>query len=1075
MTALSVRRLDGEIIPPSARVSVIGTLHPLNAASGARIRCEVAAGSSIDELLDVALASRPGWRARYRLVVCIAGHEIEQAYWTRVRVKPGVIVTFRPRLQGSDTIWRSVLTVVVAIAAFALAAPTGGASLVAAAGFEAGTTAAAIASAVVAATVIAAGTLAINALFPIRPPASSSGSVNSAALNSIQGAQNVADPFGPIPVVLGRHRQSPRMAAKPYTEINGRDQWLQLLLVAGYGPLLMEDFKVGETPLSSYTDYEIDILQGYESDPPTYLYRGNVDEVPLSIQMDNTVDAPGVVGTGGDWQTQISSPDSDVVSVDFAASEGCFAVNDKGAPDDWRVPINVRYRPVAGGAYTTVTRATEFQRYTAPDRRGYAIQLPARGQYEIGVQKGTGNGNSDKIKDTIVWTAIRSQKASATITFPKPLAKIALRIKATDQLSGVINTLNCVCTSLVTAFNGTSWVPNTASRNPADLFRYVLQGPANARPVADAAIDIDNLEAFWADCVANGWVFDQVVTAAGNVNDKLWDICAAAFAAPIWINGRWGVVWDRPEDDIVDHFTPRNSWDFQGQKPYPQQPHGWRVSFINRDNGFTQDERIVYDDGYDETNATLFEAIEFPGVTDPDLIWKLGRRHIAQSRLRPEKITLKVGWEQLVCTKGDRVRVTHDVMLIGLASGRVKAVAGQVVTFDEQVTIEGGKAYSMQFRVPDDIRVVDRSVHAAVVAGDYRSLTLVGDLSLVAAALDAGSAPLFGFGEAERESAVYRVQEIVPDSDLAATLVLVDDAPDISTADTGEIPAYNPNVTVPPDPFSLPPRDLQYFEAIDGFGTAARAIVRLSWQVPRFGRITAFEVQQRDDDVGGPWVTVDSVPPPRTSTDVPLINAGVWSFRVRCVFSDGTVSAWVSLIGLNLAGLTFPPDDITNLHLKAVDGQTVLDWNIVADQRLIDYEIRKGTSWDTGLVVGDVVSQPPWATTGDGTYHVRAYVLSPFGIRIYSVVTSRSMSPGPSSTSAVLLSAASGPSTRRPAFCRAKTGSLRPTCLDRMMSLAWRPPGSFAPSRFGGSRPKAITTCSDRRTYSTRQTCSAAM
>jgi hypothetical protein len=95
------------------------------------------------------------------------------------------------------------------------------------------------------------------------------------------------------------------------------------------------------------------------------------------------------------------------------------------------------------------------------------------------------------------------------------------------------------------------------------------------------------------------------------------------------------VVWDRPDDDIVDHFTPRNSWDFQGQKPYAQQPHGWRVSFINRDNGFTQDERIVYDDGYDETNATLFEGIEFPGVTDPDLIWKLGRRHIAQSRLRP--------------------------------------------------------------------------------------------------------------------------------------------------------------------------------------------------------------------------------------------------------------------------------------------------------------------------------------------------------------------------------------------------------------------------------------------------------
>jgi hypothetical protein len=752
MTALSVRRLDGEIIPPSARVSVIGTLHPLNAASGARIRCEVAAGSSIDELLDVALASRPGWRARYRLVVCIAGHEIEQAYWTRVRVKPGVIVTFRPRLQGSDTIWRSVLTVVVAIAAFALAAPTGGASLVAAAGFEAGTTAAAIASAVVAATVIAAGTLAINALFPIRPPASSSGSVNSAALNSIQGAQNVADPFGPIPVVLGRHRQSPRMAAKPYTEINGRDQWLQLLLVAGYGPLLMEDFKVGETPLSSYTDYEIDILQGYESDPPTYLYRGNVDEVPLSIQMDNTVDAPGVVGTGGDWQTQISSPDSDVVSVDFAASEGCFAVNDKGAPDDWRVPINVRYRPVAGGAYTTVTRATEFQRYTAPDRRGYAIQLPARGQYEIGVQKGTGNGNSDKIKDTIVWTAIRSQKASATITFPKPLAKIALRIKATDQLSGVINTLNCVCTSLVTAFNGTSWVPNTASRNPADLFRYVLQGPANARPVPDAAIDIDNLEAFWADCVANGWVFDQVVTAAGNVYDKL------ATSVPRGVRG--ADLDQRPLGRGLGPARPTTSSStspratrgtFRARSPTRSSRTAGACRSSTATTASPRTSASSMTTATTPTNATLFEGIEFPGVTDPDLIWKHGRRHIAQSRLRPEKITLKVGWEHLVCTRGDRVRVTHDVLLIGLASGRVKAVAGQVVTFDEQVTIEGGKTYGMQFRVPEDIRVIDRAVDVVTSPGDYTQLTLVGDLS-PASVHSMPAAPLFAFGETEQEA-----------------------------------------------------------------------------------------------------------------------------------------------------------------------------------------------------------------------------------------------------------------------------------------------------------------------------------
>jgi len=69
-------------------------------------------------------------------------------------------------------------------------------------------------------------------------------------------------------------------------------------------------------------------------------------------------------------------------------------------------------------------------------------------------------------------------------------------------------------------------------------------------------------------------------------------------------------------------------------------PHAFRIKFKNEDNGYDDDERIVYDDGYTSENATLFESIEFPGITDPDLIWKFGRFHIAQARLRPEVYSL---------------------------------------------------------------------------------------------------------------------------------------------------------------------------------------------------------------------------------------------------------------------------------------------------------------------------------------------------------------------------------------------------------------------------------------------------
>ncbi len=967
MNALIKSALDGEVIAPGDMVSVYGTTHPLNAVASARIYRRFPAGWSIAEILREALSHKPGWHLRRDLIVTIGGHEIPERNWERVRVKRGAVVNFIPRLQGGNTM-RAVLGVVIAVAALIIAPYAAGFLTIA--GFALTGASLTVATALIAGGIILAGTMALNALFPVRPPAEPE-SVNSRSLNSIQGAQNQANPFGPIPVVLGRHRQSPNYAAKPYTEIVGDDQWLRLLFCLGYGPVQIEDIQIGETPLASFSDYTIETRQGFIGDPEVTLYPGEVNEQALSITLVGTVDS----------QVVVTAADTDEISIDITAPQGVYYVNtNDGSISAYHVEVHGYYRPAGTLAGFTQFANLIFTRSTSPTRQGVNASVP-RGQYEVYVRKIHPERAADNIKEQAVWSALRSIKHSAPITFPKPLSLIALRIRASDQLSGVINSLNCICTSRVIAFDGAVWNANTTSQNPADLFRHVLQGPANARPVPNSQIDITNLQEWWAYCVANGFKFNQVRTTIASVSDTLDDIASAGRGVKTFIDGKWGVIWDRPTDSVVQHFTPRNSWGFQGQRSYAQQPHGWRVSFINEDNGFTQDERIVYDDGYSAANATLFEGLQFPGVTDPDLIWKHGRFHIAQNRLRPEKLSLSVGWEHLVCTRGDRVRVTHDVPLIGMASGRVKSVAGQVVTFDEVLTLEDGQTYGVQFRVPEDARSFNRAVDPATIGGDYASLTLVGDLSLVV------PGTLFGFGETGQESAVYRVQGISHQKDLIATLTLVDDASEISTADTGAIPEYDPHVTIPADPFTLPPRDLRYQEVIDGSGATVRALVRLFWQVPRFGKIVSFEVQQRDDDTGGSWVTVDSVPVPRTSTDIPLIAAGVWSFRVRCIFDVGQPSSWSSLIGLNFSGLTFATGDVTNLHIHSVDGQTVLDWTIVDDPRLLNYEIRKGTSWDTGLTVGSTVADRPWPTTGDGTYHIRAYVLSPFGIRIYSLNT----------------------------------------------------------------------------------------
>src|SRR5690606_28692526 len=268
-----------------------------------------------------------------------------------------------------------------------------------------------------------------------------------------------------------------------------------------------------------------------------------------------------------------------------------------------------------------------------------------------------------------------------------------------------------------------------------------------------------------------------------SVWETLRDIAAAGRAVPTFVDGKWSVVWDDPDAPVVQHFTPANSSGFTGQRAFLEEIHALRVRFINEKKGYLQDERIVYDDGYNKNNATKFLGIEFPGVTDPDQIWKLGRYHLAQLKLRRETYELTTDWEHLVCTRGDRVRVTHDVPKWGLGFGRVKIVRanGLKITLTDYVAMEAGKNYVIRFRLKDGTSSLRSVVNEP---GTLNEITLVAD----GGEPDPEPGDLYQFGEMGRESTILRVKAIRPGPDLSARLTLEDDAPEIYEADQGTIP-----------------------------------------------------------------------------------------------------------------------------------------------------------------------------------------------------------------------------------------------------------------------------------------------
>ena len=170
---------------------------------------------------------------------------------------------------------------------------------------------------------------------------------------------------------------------------------------------------------------------------------------------------------------------------------------------------------------------------------------------------------------------------------------------------------------------------------------------------------------------------------------------------------------------------------------------------------------------------------------------------------------------------------------------------------------------------------------------------------------------------------------------------------------------------------------------IDGRDSTARAVVRLTWQVPRFGNIASFEIQQRDDNAVADFVRVDSVLPPQTIAEVPLASSGVWSFRVRCIFAAGGASDWSVIDHVTLQGLSRAPDPVANLRQTFISGRSFLSWDSPQDLRSIPIEIRKGSTFLSAQIVEDLAVSP-WQTVGDDTYWITSYAVAPFGDRVYS-------------------------------------------------------------------------------------------
>lgn len=467
------------------------------------------------------------------------------------------------------------------------------------------------------------------------------------------------------------------------------------------------------------------------------------------------------------------------------------------------------------------------------------------GQFEVRVTRiRTFSTFTTQTGDNMTVSTLTSRFAKDPIVPEKRHTFLEIKIKATNQLNGAIDSLNALVSSILLVWNGSAWVKEISS-NPAWVYADLLCGEINKKSVSRSRLDIDSLVE-WADyCdevppdapnfeyLLPRFTCNFVLDFSSTLQQLLLQVSGAAQATFAVINGKYGVLVDKQKTVPVQIFTPRNLISFNSTRVFSPRPHALRVKYVDSGGDHDVKSVTVYDNGFNFNNATEFEDVTSFACTNQEQAFRFGRYLIASNRLRQEIIRITVDFEYLVCTRGDYVQVTQDVMKVGGSPARVKSIAGNQIVIDDGLDIGAGP-FGYVFR--SSTGVISSGTCTQVSANTW---DLTGPLPA------AGN--LIVIGNVGQVVYDCLVKSIEPGDDLTATLILIEKADGVYAAEsTLDFPDYDPQINQTTDPFLVPPGPVQTLAIEENTwrcdGDGYQYYIFLDWEPPTNSAYELFNV-----------------------------------------------------------------------------------------------------------------------------------------------------------------------------------------------------------------------------------------
>ncbi len=901
--------------------------HPLLSAIGrTTIYAPFLPGESIARYLD-----RVGLTLPCPVVLCLNGDEIPRSAWGESYPKQNDIITIRARVQDgggdADKVMRTVLTIAVLV----MAGPMGGAIA------EATMLTAEVATALV----TIGGTMLVNALIPPpTPDLQQAGSMGDMSPTySLSGGSNTARPYAPLPLVIGTHRVFPDLGAKPYTEFLGDDQYLYQVFNFGLSDITLSDFRIGNTLLatdSTIIDGAFSDVQMEESGPDgaITLFPSNIDTVP----------GAALTNTAG-WITRTSSPDSTALAVDIT---GLLFLTDKKGLSPVSVNFELEYAVAGSNAWQPWFDTTNSIWITNGDRKplrySYRRDVP-KGQYDVRMRRVTADFTKPQATGDFTWQQLRSyQSDTADYSGQK---RLGLRIKATAQLSGQVDSLSALASARCEVWTGAAWSIQPTS-NPAWWFRWLARGKldANGQRLFGAGlpttrIDEQAIKDWGAWCDLKGLTCNMVFDRPMNVDEMLKLIARCGRATPTWSSGKLGVVWDEDGRPAVAVFGMSNIVRDSFRVEYATGKIADEIvaRFVNPALDWQPDTVRAAVPGV--TNPVNPATVDLFGVTDKDQAGKEALLLAAAQLYRRRRIIWETDIEGLVVDRGDVVILSHDLTQWGY-SGRLVAGTTTTLTLDRDVQFTPDQQHYIGIRFPDGSYNI---YNVNYQAGSSNVIELGSPLP--SAPDDDPNHPpldyLWFFEPRLTPGKKVKIIDVRPVNEHRVRITAVDENQDYYAAEN------NPYTYTTPSTYgaAFPAvSDVQVGDTLIRIGSGFGTRVAVTWDVA--GEYGGAWVRYRF--TGRPWVMLGSTTARAMEFDVDA--AGTIEIEISAFNKQGRMgSASTQVVSYTIVGQAAVPEDVTNFTANLQKNGILLAWNDVQDIDLRDYELRLGTDYANGQVI----------------------------------------------------------------------------------------------------------------------------